>query len=72
VAVSDFLPSENSGVPFFAQLPASVATRAEIFLVLNNAESIGCKSAGSGRYLNPRARGHRVATLPSSRDGSGK
>jgi hypothetical protein len=33
---------------------------------------IGCKSAGSGRYLNPRTRGHRVATLPSTRDGSGK
>jgi len=33
---------------------------------------IGCKCAGSNRYLNPRTRGHRVATLPSSRDGSGK
>ena len=32
---------------------------------------VGGESAGSGGYLNPRTRGHKV-DLPSSRDGSGK
>jgi hypothetical protein len=36
--VSDFQQSENSGVPF-TQLPGSVPARAEILLVLNDAES---------------------------------
>jgi hypothetical protein len=37
--VSDFLPSENSGVPLAAQLPVNVTARVEILLVLMEEES---------------------------------
>ena len=56
----DFLPSENSSFAFFGQLQVSVSARAEILLVLKEAESYHWSpSLRVGAVIHANARCHR-------------
>ena len=57
--MSDFLPSENSSVPFSASF-RSASARAEILLVLNDAESYHWSPLlRVGAVIHANARCHR-------------
>ena len=58
--MSDFLPSEKFQRAFFGQLPVSVSARAEILLVLKDAESYHWSPLlRVGAVIHANARCHR-------------